>query len=152
MYYDQSRMRFELLRALYIHDKKHPEAVFSEADIESEFDVSPIQLDLVVDWLQSNGYIQTTAPDSHLAITAKGVDEIDARTAYWRREIDEIVQWLAHEKERIATECEAQGLSAQGISRVEISRKKEAIVEARRRRQALEARMRDLKEPMGADE
>lgn len=152
MIYNQSRMRFELLRALYIHDKKHPTEIFSEHEIEAEFEVSPIQLDLVVDWLESNGYIRTSGDEGHLAITAKGIDEIDARTAIWRREIDAIVQWLTHEKDRIARDCETQGLSGQGISRVEINRKKEAVVEARRRRQALEARMRDLKEPMGAQD
>jgi hypothetical protein len=148
MHYDANRMRFELLRALYQHAQKHPEEVFSEAELIHEFDVSPIQFDLVVEWLRQNGYARVTGAESDLSITEKGLNEMDERTTHWRREIEAILLWLTQEKERIGRDCASRGMSEQGMSRTEIEMKKTAIYEARQRRKALEARMRDLREPI----
>lgn len=148
MQYDANRMRFELLRALYQHAQKNPDAIFSETELLEEFQVSPIQFDLVVEWLHQNGYARMTGAESDLSITEKGILEMDERTAHWRREIESILQWLTQEKEHIAQECAKRGMSEHGMSRIEIEMKKTAVFEARQRRKALEARMRDLREPI----
>lgn len=145
MFYTPHTMRYELLKALYLHAQARPEEVFSESELEHEFSVSPIQFDLVVDWLVQRGYATCAQPAGHLAITERGVAEMEARGEYWQRERDAILDWLESEKARIASECAADpACSPTTESRLKMA----AVEEARERRKALEARMRNLSEPL----
>ena len=140
MFYTKDRMCFELLRALYHHANQYPEQPFSEAELEGEFAVSPVQFDLVVDWLVEAGLARIAGPDGTLAITDRGREEMEARGMRWRLEADAITDWLAEEKQRIVAERLPPSQ--------EIARKKGAVMEARERRLGLEARLRDLRVPM----
>jgi hypothetical protein len=143
MHYAPPRMRFELLRALYMHADQHPGQAFSESAIADEFAVSPLQFDMVVDWLEVHGFVGV-AEGGALAITPAGVAEIEARGSRWRAEVEAIAAWLELEKARIAE------ASVGAVSR-EIALRKGAVVEARRRRQAVETRMRDMSGPWTDD-
>ena len=147
LFYDAQRMRFELLRALYLHAREHPGEVFSESDLEQEFAVSPLQFDLVIEWLVRSGYVVCDGPEGNPSITEKGNGEMEARGLFWRLEVDAIVSWLDEEKARITRDCATLGLPKPEASRLEIAQKKDAVTEARRRRIAVQARLRDLNEP-----
>lgn len=136
MYYNTNRMRFELLRALYTHWRSGAEQPFSERELEEEFMVSPMQFDRVVDWVVERGYATDTAAGRSLALTQRGVAEMEARAEHWRTSVDGILDWLAGEKARIA--------GAAASKREEIRLKMEAVKEARQRRLAVLAEVRDM--------
>lgn len=139
MIYSKDQMCFELLRALYVHAREHPGEPFSEAALEDEFNVSPVQFDLVVDWLVEAGYARVSPPNGQLALTDHGQAEMDHRTTGWREGVERLTGWLDEEKARIADRKLPQSQ--------EITLKKAAVFELRRRRQDLETRLRDLHTP-----
>lgn len=143
LFYDTNRMRFELLRALYAHARRHPNQAFSEAELEEEFGVSPIQFDWVVQWLVANGYVEVAPQTGVLTITERGSAEMMARGLHWRQSMDEILDWLDAEKARIATTHGPIQASAHRSPET-VRRTREAIREARRRRIALLGDIRDM--------
>jgi hypothetical protein len=146
MFFTPEAMRFELLHALHAHARQASGAPFAEAALEERFGVSPVQFDLVVDWLVEAGYARVSAPAGHLAITEAGEAEMLAREAARDRETEAILAWLDAEKARIAEACRAEGLPVSEAYR----RQKTAIEAVRARRQALEAAFRDLSAPIAA--
>lgn len=146
MFFTPESMRFELLHALHAHARQAPGAPFAEAAIEERFGVSPVQFDLIVDWLVEAGFVRVSAREGHIAITEAGEAEMKAREATRDRETEAILAWLDAEKARIAEVCRTAGLPNSEIYR----RQKAALEEVRARRQALESACRDLSAPIAA--